>query len=131
MTTPWHFEKKPRPLCPLDRIMTPLENLQREAEFHVSTRDEAQLPYGNSIGTPRSMSELERNPEVLASTRDEAVCPCTDWRGIPRGPSQLEWKLDFSEATRVGLRSPLQLERNPKFPAVTRETPGDSPLNTR
>ena len=77
------------------------------------------------------MSELKRKLEVPASTRDEAVCPGTDWRGIPRGPSQLEWRLDLPEATRVVLRSVLQFETNPKFPAVTRETPGDSPLNAR
>ena len=76
------------------------------------------------------MSELERNPEVPVSTQDEAVDPCTDWRGIPRGPSQLEQRLDFPEATGEGLRSPSQLG-NPKFPAVTRETPGDSPLKAR
>ena len=77
------------------------------------------------------MSELERNPEVPVSTQDEAVDPCTDWRGIPRGPSQLEWGLDIPEVTGAGLRSPLQFEWNPKFPAATRETPGDSPLKAR
>ena len=63
--------------------LTPVLHLERKAEFHVSTRDEAWLPCWNSIGTPRAMSGLERSPEVPASTQGGPM-PCTNWRGISR-----------------------------------------------
>jgi len=48
-----------------------LLQLERKAEFHASTRDEASLPCTNVIGNPRSMSELERVPEFPIITQKE------------------------------------------------------------
>ena len=48
--------------------LTLLLQLERKADLHVSTRDEAWLPCGKSIGTPRSMSALERNRELPGSS---------------------------------------------------------------
>ena len=70
--------------------LTPVLHLERKAEFHVSTRDEAWLPCWNSIGTPRSMSDLERSPEVPASTQ-----------GGPMPLHQLERNLEKPLVTRM------------------------------
>ena len=87
-------------------------------------------PLLSSIGTLRSLWQLEKNTELLAPTRDEDLLPCSNLRGILQCHSQLGRRSDFPEATMRGsLRSPLQLEKNPKLPATTWETPRDSRLN--
>ena len=82
--------------------LTPLSHLEREAEFHASTRDDFWLPKGMSIGTQTSLSELERKPVFPASTRDEALVPCTNSKGILTCPLQLEKRPEFCEATVAG-----------------------------
>ena len=74
------------------------EQLERQAEFHASTQDEACLSCPNPAGTLRSESEMERNPQVPASTPDEALFHCTKPSGVPRGPSQFHSIPEFSEA---------------------------------
>ena len=63
---PW--EKPTDPYVNSTGSLTLLLQLERKADLHVSTGDEAWLPCWNYIGTPRSMSALERNPEVLGSS---------------------------------------------------------------
>ena len=77
--------------------LSPREKLERQAEFHASTQDEASLSCPNSAGTLRLESEMERNTEVLGSSRDEALFHCTNPSGVPRGPSELHSIPDFSE----------------------------------
>ena len=79
--------------------------------MHVSARDGAGLPCGDSRGTPRSMSSLEWKPQFPAWTLEEDLKPGTDWRGIPRGLSQVAWKLHFPEVTPAGHRGPCRNSR--------------------
>ena len=62
-------EKTTDPYVNKTGSLTLLLQLRRKVYLHVSTQDEDRLPCGNSIGTPRSMSDLERKPEVVASVR--------------------------------------------------------------
>ena len=77
--------------------LPPREQLERQAEFHASTQDEASLSCPNSAGSLRLKSEMERHPQVPALTRYEALFHCTIPSGVPRGPSQLHSIPDFSE----------------------------------
>ena len=107
----WQPEKANNPYVNSTGSLPLLFQLERKADLHACTWDEAWLPCGNSGGTSRSMSALERNPEVLASTPDEDLGPSSDCRGILRGPSQLAWRLDFLEATRVNPWGPCHNSR--------------------
>ena len=78
--------------------LSPREQLQRQAEFHSSTKAEACLSCPNSGRTLTSESEMERNPEVPASTGDEAYFHYTKSSGVPRGHSQLHSIPDISKA---------------------------------
>ena len=60
--------------------------LGRKAHVHAPTRDEDLLPWGDSRGTPRSMSSLERKSQVPAPNPLKVLGPGIEGRGIPRGP---------------------------------------------
>ena len=65
--TPVHHPEKPvASKYSSTRGLSPLEQFERQAEFHASTQDPACLSGLNSAGTLRSESEIERNPEILA-----------------------------------------------------------------
>ena len=99
VTALWRLERKPPiPMVNQTGCLTLLFWLERRADLHGSTWDEASLPCGCPRGTLRSMSALEKKPELPASTLDEDLSPGSDCRGIPRGPSRLEWRLDLPEA---------------------------------
>ena len=112
--------------------LTPHGQLERNAEFHASTQDEACLPCSNSTETPRSMSGMERNPEVPASTRDEALfIPAAtgeESQGAPRNS-----KADLT-SLRKHERVPhvhTQLESSLTFPTTNPQKPRNSPIHTR
>ena len=67
-----------------------LQQLRRKTDVHVSTGDEAPLPFGDSRGTPNSMSALERKTQVPVLAPDEDLGPSTDWRDAPRN-SHRDW----------------------------------------
>ena len=102
--TPVHHPEKPAGYKhSLTSGLSPREQLEKQAEFHSSTQDEALLSVptlqGNSdSGQYWRQETQERNHEVPASTRDEALIHCTKPSGVPRGPSQLHSIPDFSEA---------------------------------
>ena len=113
--------KSPRSLYNLTGSLTPVLHLERKAEFHVSTRDEAWLLCWNCIGTPRAMSDLERRPEVPASTQGGPM-PLQWLEMNPEKPlTTLMEAWLFAGKTSGSLRFPSELERNPKFPAATLE----------
>ena len=83
----WNFERKPPiPMVNTTGSLTLLFRFEREVDLHGSTPNEACLPCGCPIGTPRSILALERKPELPASTPGEDSGPHRDCRGIPRGP---------------------------------------------
>ena len=99
VTALWPLESKTLiPMVNSTGSLTLIFWLERRAELHGSTRDEARVPCGCTRGAPRSMSALEKKPEFLASTPDEDLCISSDFRGILRGPSRLVWRLDLPEA---------------------------------
>ena len=88
VTALWDLERnEPIHMVNPTGSLTLLFRLERRADLHGSTRDEASLPCGCPRGTLRSMSALKRNPEVPASTPDEDLGPGSDCSGILRGPS--------------------------------------------
>ena len=76
--------------------------LGRKAHVHAPTRDEDLLPWGDSRGTPRSMSALERNPQVPAPTPHKILGPVIDGEESREAPEQLARGLAFPEANRAG-----------------------------
>ena len=74
------------PLIHAKGRVTLLLQLGRKEHLHARTRDEDELPWGDSRSTPRSMSALERNPQVPAPTPNKVLGPGIEGRGIPRGP---------------------------------------------
>ena len=109
--------------------LTPHEQLKRQAEFRVSTHDEA-APLFQIRETPRLMSEMEWNPEVPESTLDEALFILQvmheEFRGAPRNA-----KGDLTSLRRQELvpQVDMQLERNPNLPATTPYKLRYSPLH--
>src|SRR5574341_62648 len=68
--------------------LSPREHLERQAEFHASTQDEALLSCPKSAGTLRSESEVRgtlrflpqlemRPPEVTCTSRGTPGCPAS------------------------------------------------------
>ena len=90
------------PLIHAKGSMTLLLLLGRKAHMHAPTRDEDILPWGDSRGTPRSMSALERNPQVPAPTPHKILGPVIDGEESREAPEQLACGLAFPEATRAG-----------------------------
>ena len=84
--------KSTDPLIHAKGSVTLLQQLGRKANVHAPTRDEDELPWGDSRSSPRSMSALERNPQVRAPTPHKVLGPGIDGRGIP----------GVSRATRMG-----------------------------
>ena len=112
VTALWPLESKTLiPMVNSTGSLTLIFWLERRAELHGSTRDEARVPCGCTRGAPRSMSALEKKPEFLASTPDEDLCISSDFRGILRGPSRLVWRLDLPEASRAGPLGPCCISR--------------------
>ena len=117
------------PIAPLEKAQVPRMNstgglthflqLERKAEFHASTGDEAWLLWWNSIGTPWSLSQLEENPEFPASTQNRPYFT----QQLERNPEEhlttrketwLPWG-----SRRDSLKSLSELERKLKLPAAT------------
>ena len=90
------------PLINTKGSVTLLLLLGRKAHVHAPTRDEDILPWGDSRGTPRSMSALERNPQVLAPTLHKILGPVIDGGESREAPEELARGLAFPEATRAG-----------------------------
>ena len=88
MTALWLLETKTLiPMVnPTGRLKL-LFRVERRADLHGSTRDQALTRLGCPTGTPRSLSALEKNFEIPTSTSDEDLGPGSDCRGIQRGPS--------------------------------------------
>ena len=106
--------------------LSPPEQLERQAEFHASTQDEACLSCLNSAGILRSESEMERNPQIPASTRDEALFHCPN-------PVESREATPNSTVSHNSQRHPEKLPEftgtspgNPGFPASTRGRPRES-----
>ena len=94
--------------------LTPHSQLEREAELHASTQDEACLPCSNSTETLKLMSEMERNPEVPASTRDEALfIPAVTEEEFRGAPCNLIADLTSLKKHEQVPQVPMQLEKNP------------------
>ena len=88
VTALWPLERKPPiPMVNQTGCLTLLFWLERRADLHGSTRDQALTRLGCPTGTPRSLLALEWKPEIPTSTSDEDLGPGSDCRGIQRGPS--------------------------------------------
>ena len=101
VTALWRLKRKPHiPMVNTTGSLTLLFQLERRADLHGSTRDEALLPCGCPRGNPRSMSALERKPvgtlapaATVGESRGALATPVET--GTPWSP------------TSVSLRSPL------------------------
>ena len=104
--TPFTFQEGSRVLClNTRRWLTPQRNLyrtprskselERNTEFHASTRDEALVPCTNSRGIQRGPSQLKRILD-LPKTRSEAPSGPVASPGNPNVLSQLEKDLEIA-----------------------------------
>ena len=126
------LEKAQIPRLNSTRGLIPLWKLERNAEFHASTPDEAWLPSWTLIKSPRSLSPQERNTGFSwLKSRHGPVCRQRLKRNPDVSLTTRKETLPLWGNTSWSLRSPWQLERNPKLPATTREKTRDSPLNVR
>ena len=91
--------------------LNPLQWLEWNLEFPLTTRREVWFPCCTSRKSPSSLSQLNRRPNTPFTTQEESGVPC--------------------HKTRWGLTLLLKLDRSPQIPVTTGEVPWVSHLNSR
>src|SRR5574341_1174367 len=109
--------------------LSPRGHLERQAEFHASTQDEAWLSCPQSAGTLRSESEIRGSlrflPQLEMRPSSNAPSPVESREALPP-PVSLASQSHHEKPPEVTCTS----RGNPGFPASTRESPRETFFNT-